>query len=282
MMGPWTWARSRARRWVSSSRGCLLLAVFWLLRPSDVPVREVVRVIPDVLRLLRALVTDRAVPLDVRIVLVGLIAWILSPIDLIPEFIPGLGPLDDVIVAIVAMRYARRRIGIGGISARWTGSDDGLRLLVRVIGTLTRGTIEACRTRRERPPSGSTRTARPARVRDRVGRRPPTAYDAHRLRWLCPCAYCRGEAGHARLARHQPHADGGADAARRRRRWSATTRSRSDWGDGHHTGYHTFMLLREQCPCDACARERGHRHDALETRTAPAPAGDRHWHGGDR
>ena len=113
----------------------LLLAVFWLLRPRDVPVREVVRVIPDVLRLLRALVTDGAVPLDVRIVLVGLIAWILSPIDLIPEFIPGLGPLDDVIVAIVAMRYARRRIGIDGISARWTGSDDGLRLLVRVIGS---------------------------------------------------------------------------------------------------------------------------------------------------
>ena len=113
----------------------LVLLLFWLLRPKDVPVREVIRVIPDVLRLLRALVTDGAVPLDVRIVLVGLIAWILSPIDLIPEFIPGLGPLDDVIVAVVAMRYARRRIGIDGISARWTGSDDGLRLLVRVIGS---------------------------------------------------------------------------------------------------------------------------------------------------
>jgi uncharacterized membrane protein YkvA (DUF1232 family) len=112
----------------------LLLLVFWLLRPRDVPVREVVRVIPDVLRLLRALVTDREVPLDARLVLVGLIAWILSPIDLIPEFIPGLGPLDDVIVAIVAMRYVRRRIGLDGIRARWAGSDDGLRLLVRVIG----------------------------------------------------------------------------------------------------------------------------------------------------
>lgn len=112
----------------------LLLVVFWMLRPRDVPVREVVRVIPDVLRLLRALVTDGTVPLDARIVLVGLVAWILSPVDLIPEFIPGLGPLDDVIVAIVALRYVRRRIGIEGISERWTGSDDGLRLLVRVIG----------------------------------------------------------------------------------------------------------------------------------------------------
>ena len=113
----------------------ILLLLFWLLRPKDVPVREVVRVIPDVLRLLRALVTDGGVPLDARIVLVGLIAWILSPIDLIPEFIPGLGPLDDVIVAIVALRYVRRRIGIDGIRVRWTGSDDGLRLLVRVIGS---------------------------------------------------------------------------------------------------------------------------------------------------
>ncbi len=112
----------------------LLLLLFWLFRPKDVPVREVVRVIPDVLRLLRALVTDRSVPLDARLVLVGLIAWIVSPIDLIPEFIPGLGPLDDVIVAVVAMRYVRRRIGIDGIRSRWAGSDDGLRLLVRVIG----------------------------------------------------------------------------------------------------------------------------------------------------
>jgi uncharacterized membrane protein YkvA (DUF1232 family) len=112
----------------------VLLAVFWVLRPRDVPVREVIRVIPDILRLLRALISDPTVPLDARIVVVGLIAWILSPIDLIPEFVPGLGPLDDVIVAVVAMRYVRRRVGVDGISSRWAGSDDGLRLLLRVIG----------------------------------------------------------------------------------------------------------------------------------------------------
>jgi len=112
----------------------LLLLVFWILRPRDVPAREIVRVVPDVLRLLRALVTDGAVPVDARLVVVGLMLWILSPIDLIPEFIPVLGPLDDVIVAVVAMRYVRRRIGIDGIRQRWSGSDDGLRLLGRVIG----------------------------------------------------------------------------------------------------------------------------------------------------
>ena len=112
----------------------LLLVVFWLLRPRDVSVRELLGVIPDVLRLLRSLIADGSVPADVRIVLVGLIAWIVSPIDLIPEFIPGLGPLDDVIVAIVALRYVRRRVGLEALRDRWVGSEDGFALLSRVIG----------------------------------------------------------------------------------------------------------------------------------------------------
>ena len=67
-----------------------LLALFFVLRPKDVPVRELIAVVPDVLRLLRSLVRDGTVPVDVRLVLVGLICWIVSPIDLIPV----LGPLD--------------------------------------------------------------------------------------------------------------------------------------------------------------------------------------------
>ena len=113
----------------------LLLAVFWMLRPKGVPVRELLKVIPDVLRLIRSLIGDRSAPLDVRLVLVGLLAWLLSPIDLIPEFIPGLGPLDDVIVAIVAFRYVRRRVGVEALRDRWRGSADGFGLLLRVIGS---------------------------------------------------------------------------------------------------------------------------------------------------
>jgi uncharacterized membrane protein YkvA (DUF1232 family) len=112
----------------------VLLVIFWIARPRDVPVREVLRLIPDLLRLLRSVIRDGSTPLDVRVVLVGLLIWILSPIDLIPEFIPGLGPLDDVIVAIVALRYTRRRLGADALRARWTGTDDGFRLLLRVIG----------------------------------------------------------------------------------------------------------------------------------------------------
>ena len=112
----------------------LVLVLFWLLRPRDVPVREVLRIVPDVVRLIRRVIVDTEAPLDVRLVLVGLLLWIISPIDLIPEFIPGLGPLDDVIVAVVAMRYVRRRVGLGDLQRRWPGTDDGFLLLTRVIG----------------------------------------------------------------------------------------------------------------------------------------------------
>jgi uncharacterized membrane protein YkvA (DUF1232 family) len=113
----------------------LLLVLFWALRPKNVSVRELLGLIPDVLRLLRSLIGDRSAPPDVRLVLVGLLAWIVSPIDLIPEFIPVLGPIDDVVVAIVAMRYVRRRVGVEDLRRRWTGTDDGFALLVRVIGS---------------------------------------------------------------------------------------------------------------------------------------------------
>jgi uncharacterized membrane protein YkvA (DUF1232 family) len=114
-----------------------LLIVFWIFRPRGVSVREIAAVVPDLLRLLRSLITDGSVPVDVRIVLVGLVAWIVSPIDLIPEFIPGLGPLDDVIVSIVALRYVRRRLGVDALRARWVGSAQGFAVLLRVIGTGT-------------------------------------------------------------------------------------------------------------------------------------------------
>lgn len=111
------------------------LVLFWFLRPKDVPIREVVRVIPDLVRMLRSIIGDSKVPLDVRLILVGLMVWIVSPIDLIPEFIPGIGPLDDVIVAIVALRYTRRRLGVDDLRARWSGSADGFALLLRIVGT---------------------------------------------------------------------------------------------------------------------------------------------------
>jgi len=111
---------------------CIVL--FWFARPRGVPAREVLASVPDVLRLLRGLISDPSVPLDVRVVLVLLVAWIVSPIDLIPEFIPVLGPLDDIVVAVAALRYVRRRLGSEALRARWPGSEAGFAVLVRIIG----------------------------------------------------------------------------------------------------------------------------------------------------
>jgi uncharacterized membrane protein YkvA (DUF1232 family) len=112
----------------------LCLVLFWVLRPRNVSARALLGVVPDTVRLLRSIVRDPAAPLDVRIVLVGLLVWIVSPIDLIPEFIPVIGPIDDVVVTIVALRYVRRRMGAEDLRKRWPGSDDGFALLGRVVG----------------------------------------------------------------------------------------------------------------------------------------------------
>jgi uncharacterized membrane protein YkvA (DUF1232 family) len=110
------------------------LLIFWVLRPKDVAIREVVGVVPDLVRLLRDLIRDRTVPWDVRVAMVVLVAWILFPIDLIPEFIPVLGPLDDLVVAFIALRYARRRLGIDEMERRWRGTADGFRIIRTVLG----------------------------------------------------------------------------------------------------------------------------------------------------
>jgi uncharacterized membrane protein YkvA (DUF1232 family) len=111
----------------------LLVVALWLMRSRDVRVVELVRLVPDVLRLVRTLLTDRMVPGTVRIALVILLGWLVSPIDLIPDFIPVLGPLDDVVVAIIILRYVRRRLGDDELRLRWPGTPDGYELLSGIL-----------------------------------------------------------------------------------------------------------------------------------------------------
>ena len=113
----------------------LLLVLLWLFRPRDLALGELVRVVPDVLRLVRGLLADRAVPVGVKAALVGLLAWLVNPIDLIPEFIPLLGPLDDVVVAVLVLRYVWRRLGDEELRRRWPGTPEGYVLLRRALGT---------------------------------------------------------------------------------------------------------------------------------------------------
>lgn len=108
-----------------------------------------------------------------------------------------------------------------------------------------------------------------------------SAYDTLRLRWLCPCAYCRGEAGQPGWLDTNPTLTADqtklVDLA-----LVGTYAIQATWGDGHSTGYHTYQLLRDQCPCAECVRDRAQRHaDHATQATAPA-AVERHWHGGNR
>jgi uncharacterized membrane protein YkvA (DUF1232 family) len=112
----------------------LFVALLWILRPRDARLADLIRIVPDVLRLARSLIGDRSVPLGVRAALVGMVAWVVNPIDLIPEFIPVLGPLDDVVVAVLVLRYVRRRLGDDQLSRRWPGTPQGYVLLGGIIG----------------------------------------------------------------------------------------------------------------------------------------------------
>lgn len=112
----------------------VLLVALWVARPRNVALREVARVVPDVLRLVRSLVADRAAPASVRLALVALLAWLISPIDLVPEFIPVLGPLDDAVVTVLVLRFVRRRLGDAELRRRWSGSQDSFDVLTRLLG----------------------------------------------------------------------------------------------------------------------------------------------------
>ncbi|HEX3428326.1 MAG TPA: DUF1232 domain-containing protein [Candidatus Limnocylindrales bacterium] len=111
----------------------VLVGVLWVLRPHDVRMAALLRVVPDILRLVRNLLVDRSVPPAVRVALIGLLAWLVNPIDLIPDFIPVLGPLDDVVVAILVLRFVRRRLGDEEMRRRWPGTPDGYDLLAAIL-----------------------------------------------------------------------------------------------------------------------------------------------------
>jgi uncharacterized membrane protein YkvA (DUF1232 family) len=110
----------------------LLIGVLWIARPDDVQLRDLLRLLPDVLRLLRRLAADGSLPRGVRLRLWLLLTYLAMPIDLVPDVIPVLGYADDAIVVALVLRGVVRRAGAEAVTRHWPGTADGLRALRRL------------------------------------------------------------------------------------------------------------------------------------------------------
>jgi uncharacterized membrane protein YkvA (DUF1232 family) len=111
----------------------LLVAVIWLHRPSRELALPALRALPDIVRLARRLMADARTPLRHRVALIVLIVWLVSPIDLIPEFLPGIGPLDDIVAAAVILGWIGRQTGRARLEEHWPGDAAGFGVVARML-----------------------------------------------------------------------------------------------------------------------------------------------------
>ena len=94
--------------------------------------RALACLVPDCLVLARGLLGDGEVPARCKFALVALVAYLASPIDLVPDFLPVIGVLDDAILVALTLRWIVRVAGAERIGRHWRGSARGLKLVLRV------------------------------------------------------------------------------------------------------------------------------------------------------
>jgi uncharacterized membrane protein YkvA (DUF1232 family) len=111
-----------------------LLIALLFLKPDTIRLKEALRLLPDLLRLLRRLAADSTLPRGVRVRLGLLLAYLAMPFDLIPDFIPVLGYADDAIIVTAVLRSVVRRAGLDAVRRHWPGTDDGFAVLTRLAG----------------------------------------------------------------------------------------------------------------------------------------------------
>lgn len=109
-----------------------LIVALVFVRPRGPLLTEALRLLPDVLRLVRRLAADRTLPRGVRIRLAVLLVYLASPIDLIPDFIPVLGYADDAIIVTAVLRAVVRRAGLDAVRGHWPGTENGFAALARL------------------------------------------------------------------------------------------------------------------------------------------------------
>jgi uncharacterized membrane protein YkvA (DUF1232 family) len=112
----------------------VLVVALVVVRPKGALLKEALRILPDLIRLLRRLAADRTLPRGVRVRLGLLLVYLAVPIDLIPDFIPVLGYADDAILVTAVLRSVVRRAGADAVRRHWPGSDDGYAALRRLTG----------------------------------------------------------------------------------------------------------------------------------------------------
>lgn len=96
--------------------------------------REMLRLLPDVVRLVRRLAGDPEVPRAVRWGLVALGVYLVVPVDLVPDVLPVIGWADDAIAVVLVLRWAVRRAGADAVGRHWPGTDAGLAFLRAAAG----------------------------------------------------------------------------------------------------------------------------------------------------
>ncbi|HUP86907.1 MAG TPA: DUF1232 domain-containing protein [Acidimicrobiales bacterium] len=112
----------------------VFVAALVVFKPKGIDFKEAKRLVPDLVRLLRALAADPDLPPGVRRRLGLLLAYLALPFDLIPDFIPVLGYADDVIVVALVLRSVVRAAGPHAVDVHWSGTSQGLSLVHSLAG----------------------------------------------------------------------------------------------------------------------------------------------------
>lgn len=109
-----------------------LAIVALLLAGRPETARAVAAFLPDCLILVRRLLGDPGVSRSRKLALWGLLAYLAMPFDLVPDFLPVVGQLDDAIAAAVVLRFVLRGAGLARLAELWPGSPEGLAVLSRL------------------------------------------------------------------------------------------------------------------------------------------------------
>lgn len=109
-----------------------VLTYLWLARPDRTGAADAMRLLPDSIRLIRRLAADRSIGRGVRVRLMLLLGYLALPIDLVPDFVPVIGYVDDVVIVGVVLRSVVRRAGPEAVRRHWPGTDEGLDTLWRL------------------------------------------------------------------------------------------------------------------------------------------------------